>query len=110
MQARWDELSRKRWAGTLSEAEQQEWEHLARLIEQEEQAILRPALQRYENEAEELERAIADAQTEKTQLLKLLEECRQYRAQLETRIQELEQEYQQLAAQKRQRASLSSKE
>lgn len=101
LQARWDELSRKRMAGLLSEAEQREWEQLCTALDAEELAMLQPAFQRYDAEAAALEQELEKARAEKARLEALLQARTQERQQLEARLNELEQEYQRLLMQRR---------
>jgi len=110
LQKRWNDLSAKRVAEGLTDAEQQEWEQLTLLLDAEEMTALQPALQRYDARIAVLEQAVAAARQEKERLLNLLQTRTQERQTLEARLQQLEQEYQTLLAERQQYLTQTSKE
>lgn len=72
LQTRWNELSRRRIAGQLSEAEQQEWEQLCAILDAEEMKMLQPAFHRHDEQNATLEQEREKALKEKARLDTLL--------------------------------------
>ncbi len=79
-QARFDDLRQRELAGTLSAAEQQELEALTAMLTQAADEALLPAIERLQHEVMELETRLQQRQDENEELAKLLHQQEQLTA------------------------------